>query len=139
MARTIEEIRYGNVRLLVDEAGSQSRFAERMEQRRSQVSHYAGKVPIKNIGSAMARRIEITFNRPVGWMDRSNSGGTASSWGAPKMGSQSQTLPKVPSALAKQVEHLVEDFLVAAPAERAAILARAARAAKRAITPSPEP
>jgi hypothetical protein len=130
MPLTIEQIRHLNARLLVDEAGSQSKFAERMEQSRQQVSHYASRTPIKNIGSALARRIEVTFQRPIGWMDRPN--------GPPlyrPVPQAPQPRTKIPAALAKQIERLVEDFLVAAPVERAAIVARAARAARRAEAP----
>jgi hypothetical protein len=134
MSLTIEQIRYNNARLLVNQAGNQSQFAERMEQSRQQVSHYAGKTPIKNIGSALARRIEVTFQRQIGWMDKQNS--TEGNTSPPALRPTVQAMPKVPSALAKQVDQLVEDFLVAAPAERSAILARAARAAERAAAAS---
>ncbi|MFX5640118.1 UNVERIFIED_CONTAM: S24 family peptidase [Acinetobacter baumannii] len=63
-------IRYKNTRLLVDEIGGVSNFAEKINKGQSQTSQFAGTNPIKGIGNKVAREIEEAFNKPHGWLDQ---------------------------------------------------------------------
>ncbi|WP_143148402.1 hypothetical protein [Nitrosospira sp. Nsp11] len=73
--KTIEEIRYENFLILVEEAGNVARFAERMKKSYGQFSQLKNKSPEsktgkpKEIGSKQAREMELVFGREVGWMD----------------------------------------------------------------------
>lgn len=62
-------IRYNNTRILVDEVGGVSNFANRINKGQSQTSQFAGTTPIKGIGNKVAREIEDAFNKPHGWLD----------------------------------------------------------------------
>jgi SOS-response transcriptional repressor LexA len=42
---------------------------ERLEMEPSQLSQIAGKNPVRNIGTTLARKIEAAFEKPVGWLD----------------------------------------------------------------------
>ncbi|HAV5317766.1 S24 family peptidase [Acinetobacter baumannii] len=63
-------IRYKNTRLLVEEIGGVSNFAEKINKGQSQTSQFAGTNPIKGIGNKVAREIEEAFNKPHGWLDQ---------------------------------------------------------------------
>lgn len=63
-------IRYKNTRLLVDQIGGVSNFAEKINKGQSQTSQFAGTNPIKGIGNKVAREIEEAFNKPHGWLDQ---------------------------------------------------------------------
>lgn len=63
-------IRYKNTRLLVDQIGGVSNFAEKINKGQSQTSQFAGTNPIKGIGNKVAREIEDAFNKPHGWLDQ---------------------------------------------------------------------
>lgn len=64
-----KSIRYKNTRLLVDQVGGVSNFAEKIGKGQSQISQFAGTNPIKGIGNKVAREIEIAFTKPYGWLD----------------------------------------------------------------------
>lgn len=66
---TITSIRLENARRLAEQHGGQQRFADRMNMSRQQASHIIGKTPHKGIGHQLARRIEETFEMPIGWLD----------------------------------------------------------------------
>lgn len=68
-AMTNAEIRRENARWLAQQCGGNARFAEIMELEESRVSHLIGKNPVKNIGTATARKIEVAFEKPTGWLD----------------------------------------------------------------------
>lgn len=62
-------IRYNNTRILVDQVGGVSNFANRINKGQSQTSQFAGTTPIKGIGNKVAREIEKAFGKPHGWLD----------------------------------------------------------------------
>lgn len=64
-----KSIRYQNTRLLVDQVGGVSSFAEKIGKGQSQTSQFAGTNPIKGIGNKVAREIEDAFGKPHGWLD----------------------------------------------------------------------
>lgn len=64
-----KSIRYKNTRLLVDQVGGVSSFAEKIGKGQSQTSQFAGTNPIKGIGNKVAREIEEAFSKPHGWLD----------------------------------------------------------------------
>lgn len=82
----IEEIRRKNARLIRDSlsvapdsdvAGSNNMMAQLMDLTPgylSQIIGDKGRGKIKSIGSEMARKIEICFNKPLGWMDNTHKG-----------------------------------------------------------------
>lgn len=65
-----KSIRYLNTRILVEEVGGVSNFAEKINKGQSQTSQFAGTNPIKGIGNKVAREIEGAFNKPHGWLDQ---------------------------------------------------------------------
>lgn len=62
-------IRYNNTRILVEQAGGVSNFANKINKGQSQTSQFAGTTPIKGIGNKVAREIEDAFGKPHGWLD----------------------------------------------------------------------
>lgn len=64
-----KSIRYRNTRLLVEQMGGVSNFANKINKGQSQTSQFAGNTPIKGIGNKVAREIELAFNKPHGWLD----------------------------------------------------------------------
>ncbi|MDM9639328.1 hypothetical protein [Acinetobacter nosocomialis] len=64
-----KSIRYLNTRILVEEVGGVSNFAEKINKGQSQTSQFAGTTPIKGIGNKVAREIEEAFGKPHGWLD----------------------------------------------------------------------
>ncbi|MCH7333864.1 hypothetical protein [Acinetobacter modestus] len=62
-------IRYNNTRLLVEQVGGVSNFANKINKGQSQTSQFAGTAPIKGIGNKVAREIEEAFGKPHGWLD----------------------------------------------------------------------
>ncbi|WP_158228937.1 S24 family peptidase [Chitinimonas sp. BJB300] len=64
----IYQIRLQNLQKLA-EGQSRKDVAERLEMGYSQLSQYVGKNPAKNIGSGVARKAEIAYGKPHGWMD----------------------------------------------------------------------
>lgn len=65
-----KSIRYLNTRILVEEVGGVSNFAEKINKGQSQTSQFAGTNPIKGIGNKVAREIEEAFDKPHGWLDQ---------------------------------------------------------------------
>ena len=66
---TNAEIRRENARWLAKRCGGPSQFAEALELSESRISQLIGKNPVKNIGTATARKIEEIFDKPEGWLD----------------------------------------------------------------------
>nr|WP_314370021.1 S24 family peptidase [uncultured Acinetobacter sp.] len=62
-------IRYNNTRILVEQVGGVSNFANKINKGQSQTSQFAGTTPIKGIGNKVAREIEDAFGKPHGWLD----------------------------------------------------------------------
>src|SRR5476649_1059219 len=69
MPTTSSSIRLANFRALIKKAGGPAEAARQLDMDDSQLSQIAGKQPIRNIGSTLARRIEKAFHRPEGWLD----------------------------------------------------------------------
>ena len=69
MATTSSSIRLANLRNLIKRAGGPADAARKLDMDDSQLSQIAGKNPIRNIGTSLARRIEKAFKRPEGWLD----------------------------------------------------------------------
>jgi len=69
VATTSSSIRLANLRELIKTAGGPAEAARRLDMDSSQLSQIAGKTPIRNIGTTLARRIEKAFRRPEGWLD----------------------------------------------------------------------
>lgn len=64
-----EEIRRENARELARQIGGLTEFGRTVGMEPSQVSQLIGKNPVKNIGNSIARRIEVHFAKPEGWLD----------------------------------------------------------------------
>ena len=69
MGATSSSIRLANLRNLIKRAGGPADAARKLDMDDSQLSQIAGKNPIRNIGTSLARRIEKAFKRPEGWLD----------------------------------------------------------------------
>jgi DNA-binding transcriptional regulator YdaS (Cro superfamily) len=67
--RTVAEIRREKLDLLVLEAGSQRKLAQRIGKDPKQVNQWFGKGTARNISAATCREIERLMGRPDGWMD----------------------------------------------------------------------
>lgn len=72
-AMTNAEIRRENARWLAKNSGGPTQFAEMLDLSESRVSQLIGKNPVKNIGTATARKIETVFDKPTGWLDIPNA------------------------------------------------------------------
>ncbi|AIW21333.1 LexA family transcriptional repressor [Vibrio coralliilyticus] len=72
--KTSEEIRRNNARLIAQEIGGTSAFANQIDRSQTQVSRFMGRGATTQIGPKMARHIEQCFDKPEGWLDvdRSN-------------------------------------------------------------------
>lgn len=77
--KTCSEIRRDNLELLIAEIGTIEALAEKtgtssgyISQLRTQAPESRNKTP-RNIGDAIARRIEIGMEKEVGWMDHDHS------------------------------------------------------------------
>jgi len=64
MPTTSSSIRLTNLRALIKKAGGPAEAARKLDMNDSQLSQIAGKNPIRNIGTALARRIEKAFRKP---------------------------------------------------------------------------
>lgn len=64
-----EDIRRENAKALAAEVGSPAEFARKVGMENVQVSHIIGRNPIRNIGNAIAARIEDAFAKERGWLD----------------------------------------------------------------------
>lgn len=69
MSTTAASIRLTNLRALIKKAGGPTDAARKLDMEASQLSQIAGPNPVRNIGTALARRIEQAFHRPEGWLD----------------------------------------------------------------------
>jgi hypothetical protein len=67
---TYADISRANARYLAESVGGFARFAEKVGLADAQVSQVLGKNPIRNIGVKTARRIEVAFAKPLGWIDQ---------------------------------------------------------------------
>jgi len=76
-------IRYQNTRLLVEEVGGVSNFANKINKGQSQTSQFAGTSPIKGIGNKVAREIEEAFGKPHGWLDLLHENNSGASYTLP--------------------------------------------------------
>ncbi len=65
---TVEDTRLANFRSLLKDI-SPAKAAELLGMERSQFSQIAGRNPTRNIGKEMARRIELAWQKPKGWLD----------------------------------------------------------------------
>lgn len=70
---TNAEIRRENARWLAAQCGGPTLFADKLELSQSRVSQLIGQNPVKNIGTATARKIEEAFGKPMGWLDVPNA------------------------------------------------------------------
>ena len=75
MPITASSIRLDNLRELIKKAGGPSEAARKLDMDASQLSQIAGKHPIRNVGTTLARRIEKAFRKPEGWLDVPHSQG----------------------------------------------------------------
>lgn len=68
-----KEIRRINLRTLLSEFTSKgttkAEFAEKLGVTASQLSQTTSANPVRNIGDMLARRVEVAFSKPKGWMD----------------------------------------------------------------------
>jgi hypothetical protein len=73
--KTIDDIRYENLHLLIAEAGGDEQLAERYDCTVAYIRNMklrsvdSGTGKQKNIGKNTARKLEASMNKPVGWMD----------------------------------------------------------------------
>lgn len=67
-AKTIHEIRLGNLMLLVNEFGSQRTVAELADTSEAYLSQCIRNTD-RGVGSGLARRLETGCDKPEGWMD----------------------------------------------------------------------
>lgn len=74
--KSIENIRLKNLLLLIEESGTQERLAERTRVSRIYLNQIKNQRPdpstgkVRNIGSQLARKLESSMNKPIGWMDQ---------------------------------------------------------------------
>lgn len=66
---TVQEIRRAKAKLLALKAGGISQFARKLDKAESQVRHWIGPTPVKNIGTQIAREIEKAMKVPKAWLD----------------------------------------------------------------------
>jgi len=72
---TIDEIRYRNLLLLVQEAGNnQAEVARRSDTSPSYINQIIRRLKtpngtVRSVGTRLARRLEQGFSKPKGWMD----------------------------------------------------------------------
>jgi hypothetical protein len=67
---TVKEIRKINLSDLIRQSGlSKTKFADRIDTAPSYISQILGSRSKREIGDAFARKIELCFQRPKGWMD----------------------------------------------------------------------
>ena len=67
---TREETRRSNARRLSDAVGGKAEFGRFLGMEASQVSQLIGPNPTKNIGNSIAKRIEVAFDFPAGYLDQ---------------------------------------------------------------------
>lgn len=69
---TVQLTRLRNARVLCEQQGGITKFADRVGKAQSLMSRYIGANPERKIGDRMARDIEKAFNKPMGWLDVSH-------------------------------------------------------------------
>lgn len=69
IAMTAKEFRLENARVLAKAVGGIKPFADKADMSVSQASQIIGERPVRNIGDQLARKIELHFGRPPGWLD----------------------------------------------------------------------
>lgn len=75
---TVKEIRKINLSDLIRQSGlSKTKFAERIDTAPSYISQILGSRSKREIGDAFARKIELCFQKPKGWMDAIHHDGTS--------------------------------------------------------------
>src|SRR5471032_2411943 len=73
MPTTSSSIRLMNLRALIKNAGGPAEATRKLDMDGSQLSQIAGRHPVRNIGTTLARRIEKVFRHPLGWLDVSHA------------------------------------------------------------------
>lgn len=68
--KDILKIRRENLKLLCDEAGGITKFAESIGRGQPYISQLIGINPTKPIGTVFARNVEELLSLPVGWLDQ---------------------------------------------------------------------
>lgn len=116
---TNAEIRRENARWLSTQCGGPTQFADKLELSQSRVSQLIGQNPIKNIGSATARKIEDAFGKPMGWLD------TPHAW------EEEKNAPAHPTDIASEISRLISLYAEASEDGRKQIM-RMAEAAEKA-------
>lgn len=74
--KTIHSIRLNNLRILVEEFGTQRAIADASKTSETYLSSLLGNAPSyaeRGVGSALARKLEVGCKKPVGWMDVDHS------------------------------------------------------------------
>ncbi|MGE0799923.1 MAG: helix-turn-helix transcriptional regulator [Lautropia sp.] len=66
--KPISQTRLENTRALASKEGTAG-FARRMGMSISQAGQLIGRSPVRNIGNAIARRIDDAYDKPKGWLD----------------------------------------------------------------------
>jgi len=69
--KTADQARLENLKTLLQEAGSAAALAERVGTSPVYISQLRG--GSRSIGNALARRLELAFDKPIGWLDTSRS------------------------------------------------------------------
>ena len=65
--KTIKDIRYGNLQIVVKELGSQQALADLLDKAHAQINQLVNKR--RSVGNMIAREIEQKTGKPNGWMD----------------------------------------------------------------------
>lgn len=67
----VSDIRRENLRILAKQLGGQARLAEKLGKSEAQVSGWFSDNPNskRNVGTRLAREIEVLLGKPRGWMD----------------------------------------------------------------------
>lgn len=76
--KTISEIRLDNLRLLIEEFGTQDNVAEKSGASPVYLSQIKNETPDmktgrpRQMGDRMARKLELGCDKPIGWMDKTH-------------------------------------------------------------------
>lgn len=90
---TISDIRRATARILAMNVGGPAEFARKVDMSISHISQLLGENPTKNIGPKIARRIEATFEQPLGWLDVAHSAEELDGLGADHLQGAPKQLP----------------------------------------------
>jgi phage repressor protein C with HTH and peptisase S24 domain len=101
--QTFASIRLANLERLIEEAGSLEKAAAAadtssvyLSQLRNRAIDRKTSRP-RDMGSAMARRLELAFGKPPGWMDTPQLGEPVAPWGASPLPSVIQPVTNLPA------------------------------------------